>query len=159
MKPKRKLKTVITHRLPAWSPSCKVPSFCSTSRLSILWVVISILYFLAVPCTWAAADRDQATGKPYALIVGTVWSPDDHPLYGVKVEIRRADQKRSKWELHSDHHGEFALRVPAGRADYLVNPDLSGYKLLNGRKLQAGRAVKVHIENDERTDIGLHLSY
>jgi hypothetical protein len=77
----------------------------------------------------------------------------------VKIKIRRADQKRSKWQLYSDHNGEFALRVPAGRADYLVNPDLSGYKPLNGRKLQAGQAVRVHIENDERRDIGLHLSY
>jgi carboxypeptidase family protein len=150
---------VITHRLRVWSPSCEVSSFCSTSRLSILWVVISLLYVSGVPCTWAGADKDQGTRKPYALIVGTVWSPDDHPLYGVKIKIRRADQKRSKWQLYSDHHGEFALRVPAGRADYLVSADLSGYKPLNGRKLQAGQALRVHIENDERTDIGLHLSY
>jgi hypothetical protein len=142
-----------------WSPSCEVPSFCSTSRLSILWAVISILCFLALPRTWGAADKHPATGKPYALIVGTVWGPDDHPLYGVKIRVRRADQQRSKWELYSDHHGEFALRVPPGPADYLVNADLSGYKLLTGRKLQAGQAVKVHIENDERTDIGVHLSY
>jgi len=54
--------------------------------------------------------------KPDALIFGTVWSPDNRPLYGVKIKIRRADQK-TRWELYSDHNGEFAQRLPPGRAD------------------------------------------
>jgi len=150
---------VITLRLRVWSPSCDVPSLCSTSRRIILGVVISLLSLSALPSASTVAVRDRGTDKPYALIFGTVWSPDNHPLYGVKVKIRRADQKKPKWELYSDHNGEFALRVPAGRAVYLVTADLSGYKPLNGKKLQAGKAVTVHIEKDERADIGLHLIY
>ena len=42
--------------------------------------------------------------------------------------------------------------------DYVVWADLKGYKAHNGRKLQAGPEVTVHIENDERADIGLHLT-
>jgi hypothetical protein len=121
-------------------------------------VLISILWFPALTCAWAAAVKDRGTEKPYALIFGTVWSPDEHPVYRVRIKIRRADQKKPKWELYSDHHGEFALRVPAGRADYVVTPDLSRYKPINGKSLHAGEPVKVHIENDERTDIGLHLT-
>lgn len=93
----------------------------------------------------------------YALIFGTVWSPDGQPVYGVRVKIRRADQKKSHWELYSDHAGEFAQRVPAGKADYMVWADLKDYKLPNGRHLRAGTEVTVHIENDERADLGLHL--
>src|ERR1700733_7991606 len=61
-----------------------------------------------------ASPRDQNGEKPYALIYGTVWGPDDHPLYGVTVKIRRADQKKARWELYSDHSGEFAQRAPRG---------------------------------------------
>ena len=76
---------------------------------------------------------------------------------GVKVKIRRADQKKPEWELYSDHMGEFAQRLPAGKADYIVWADLKGYKSLNGKHLSPGEQVTVHIEGDERQDIGLHL--
>jgi hypothetical protein len=108
----------------------------------------------------AASPRQPASRsheKAYALIFGTVWGPDNHPLYAVKVKLRREDQKKFKWEQYSDHRGEFAFRVPAGKATYYVIPDLKGYKLPDGSKLQAGEEVKVEIENDERSDIGLHL--
>jgi hypothetical protein len=95
--------------------------------------------------------------KPYALIFGTVWGPDDRPVYGVHVKIRRADQKKPKWELFSDHRGEFAQRLPAGKADYIVWADLKGFKSLDGKQLRPGDEVTVHIEADERADIGVHL--
>jgi len=103
------------------------------------------------------AHAPQDPRKPYALIFGTVWGPDNHPVYGVPVKVRRADQKKAKWELYSDHRGEFALRLPAGKADYVIWADLSGFKSLNRTRLQPGEEVTVHIESDERTDIGLHL--
>jgi len=36
---------------------------------------------------------------------------------------------------------------------------VKGYKLPDGRLLQAGPEVKVHIDSDERSDIGLHLNW
>ena len=86
-----------------------------------------------------------------------MYGPDDLTLYGVKVHIRRSDQKKPRWELYSDHAGEFAQRVPAGHATYLVWADLKGYKPLKGKKLEAGYPVTVEIQNDERADISLHL--
>ena len=108
-----------------------------------------------------AACSQQDPRKPYALIFGTVWDPDGHPLYGVKVKIRRADDndKKSRWELYSNHTGEFAQRVPAGKADYIVWADVNGYKLASGKKLKAGSEVTAHIENDERSDVGIHLDW
>jgi len=53
--------------------------------------------------------------------------------------------------------GEFAQRVPAGTADYIIWTDLKGYKSLDGRKLSPGDEAKVHVDNDERVDTGLHL--
>jgi hypothetical protein len=106
-----------------------------------------------------AAPRPE--GKPYALIAGTVWGPDDHPVYGINVKIRRAKDKPKKvrWELYSDHHGEFAQRVPAGESDYILSADLKNVKTADGKPLRLVQEVTVHIYNDEREDTGLHLTY
>src|SRR3954468_14629410 len=94
-----------------------------------------------------ALPSDSDAKKPYALIFGTVYGRDDRPVYGIKVKIRRSDQKKPKWELVSDHSGEFAQRLPAGPADYIVTTD----------EKHPAPEVKVHIDNDERQDISLHL--
>jgi hypothetical protein len=94
-----------------------------TGRRLVRPLICALL--LAVVGAFAfAAGQNAAEGNPktdirksYALIFGTVWTADDHPAYGVTVNIRRADQKKPKWQLTSDHNGEFAQRVPAGPAD------------------------------------------
>jgi hypothetical protein len=99
--------------------------------------------------------------KPYAVIAGTVWGPDDRPIYGVTVRIRRSTDKPKKvrWEVYSDHMGEFAQRVPAGEADYILWADLKGVKTRDGKPLHLPQEVTVHIYNEEREDTGLHLTY
>lgn len=120
-------------------------------------ISIAVLCFITVQ-TWAKAlPAAQRPDQPYSLVFGTVWGPDDHPLYGVKIKIRRADQKRAHWELLSDHRGEFAQRLPEGPADYLVWADLKGYKSASGKELHQDGEIKVHVDKDEREDIGLHL--
>ncbi len=116
---------------------------------------IVVLCFIAVSLYPATAS--QKPDQRYALIFGTVWGPGDYPLYGVKVKVRRADQKKARWELYSDHNGEFALRLPAGVADYFVWADLKGYKSPDGKELHQEGEVKIHVDNDEREDVGLHL--
>jgi hypothetical protein len=74
----------------------------------------------------------------------------------VKIKIRRDDEKKARWEVLSDHNGEFAQRVPAGDQDYVIWADLKGIKLKNGNQLK-GEEVKVHVSGDERVDTGLHL--
>ena len=106
-----------------------------------------------------AANFSSAGNKhqePYAVIFGTVWGPDDRPVYGVKIKIRRQQEKKVRWELYSDHNGEFAQRVPAGKQDYVVWADAKSSKAQNGRPMQ-GDEVAVHVDDDERVDTGLHL--
>jgi hypothetical protein len=121
------------------------------------------LCLLAAPCFGRSpaaggsiSSGDSKHEKPYAVIFGTVWGPDDRPVYAVKIKLRREDEKKARWELYSDHNGEFALRVPAGKQDYVLWADLKGRKSQNGNQLQ-GEAVKVHVDGDERVDTGLHL--
>jgi hypothetical protein len=120
-----------------------------------------VVLFALSSTVLGSAQRQAKPEKPYALIFGTVWGPDDHPLYGVSVKIRRASDKPKKvrWELYSDHNGEFAQRVPAGEADYILWADLKGFKFVDGRPLHLAKEVTLHIYNDERQDTGLHLTY
>jgi len=131
-------------------------------RLCFLYLLV---FFFAVLGSHVspAANASPASQKlkptdPYALIFGTVWGPDNRPVYGITVKIRRAADKKPKWEVYSDHSGEFAQRVPAGKADYVVWADLKGVKTKDGQPLHLAEEVPVHVEYDERVDIGLHLT-
>lgn len=126
-------------------------------RLIPCFRTLPLTPFVLILIVPVLSHAGQDPRKPYALIFGTVWGPNDRPVYGVRVKIRRADQKKAKWELYSNHQGEFAQRLPAGKADYIVWADLKGFKSMSGKELSPGEQVTVHIEADERQDIGLHL--
>jgi hypothetical protein len=106
----------------------------------------------------AAAQKQVKPNEPYALIFGTVWGPGDRPVYGVKVLIRRTQDKKAMWELYSDHRGEFAQRIAAGKGDYVVWADPKNFKSPDGTPLRLVQDVPVHVENDERLDVSLHLT-
>jgi hypothetical protein len=118
-----------------------------TTRKNSSSAILLLAFLFLLVSAALALPSDSSAKKPYALIFGTVYGHDDRPVYGVNVKIRRADQKKAKWELMSDHSGEFAQRLPAGAADYVISTD----------EKHPAPEVKVHIENDERQDISLHL--
>jgi hypothetical protein len=132
--------------------SFRIVSFFSKFIVGLL-ACVALGHMLATPAVFAQSVEE----KPYALLFVTVWGPDDRPVYGVKVRIRRADQKKPHWEVYSDHRGEAAQRLPPGPGDYVVSADPKGVKDLNGNGLQAGEEAKVHFVKEERQDIGLHL--
>jgi hypothetical protein len=139
------------------SPSLRTSSPRRLFPLGLL--VISLLLPVSSSQTVLLA-ASKPKGKPYALIAGTVWGPDDRPVYGIPVKIRRATDKakKTRWEVYSDHMGEFAQRVPAGEADYILSADLSKVKTADGQPVRLVQEVTVHIYNDEREDTGLHLT-
>ena len=144
MKRKRRLKT-------ATSRSYRYPSAIAF-RASIL---ACLTLFLTL--NNSLHGREKSPPPNYALIFGTVWGPDDRPVYGVEVKIRVAGEKKARWEAHSNHLGEFEQRVPVGKQDYVLWADLKGYKNPTYKHLQPGPEVAVHIERDERVDTGVHL--
>jgi hypothetical protein len=115
----------------------------------------SAVLLVACACAGVAAQSPSPQAKPpvkdYALIYGTVWSANDTPAAGIPVTIRRTDDKKPKWQLVSDSRGEFAQRVPPGMQDYIIEANI---KVPKG---QPKPHVTVHIDNNERQDIGLHL--
>ena len=97
-------------------------------------------------------------GAPYAVIFGTVWAADSHAVYGVHLQLRRAGEKKVRWEAYSDHRGEFAFRVPPGKADYELSADPKSLKSMKNKHFNDPGPVKVHVEYDEQVDTGLHLT-
>jgi hypothetical protein len=138
-------------KLRAGQPSARL------FRLASL-LIVCLLPILSSQNSLLASSKPQA--KPYALIAGTVWGPDDRPVYGITVKIRRGKDKpnKARWQLTSDHMGEFAQRVPAGDSDYILWADLKGIKPADGKPLHA-QEVTIHVYKDERIDTGLHLTH
>ena len=113
-----------------------------------------ILYALGLQSSPPSSFSQSVTDskKDYALIFGTIWGPDSRPVAGVPIQIRRASDKKFRWELLSDHNGEFAQRVPVGEQDYVIQADVKT------PKGEPKPEITVHIEQNERKDVGLHLT-
>jgi len=127
-----------------------IPRSAVRVRNSFVLLSACLLFF---PISLQGRDKP----KDYALIFGTVWGPEDQPLPGIEVKIRRATDKKVKWRVYSNRRGEFEQRVPVGKSDYLISAETKGFKLPSGRRLQPSPEVTVHIEGNERADTGLHL--
>jgi hypothetical protein len=128
----------------------------SSAQASFVLRLFSCLAIFLVVAP-AAPARQRPTPNDLAVIFGTVWGPDDRPVYGITVKIRRARDKKPRWEVHSNHLGEFEQFVPAGRETYVLWADTKGLKTPDGRHLQAGEQVTVQIEGNERVNTGVHL--
>jgi hypothetical protein len=146
---KKKKKTVITKQ--RW-------------RRSVAWcIAVFALSPLAQPVSAAKSDKQKAE-KPYALIFGTAFGPDDRPLYGAKITIHPKDKKHPNWDLVSDHRGEFAQRVPPGPGDYVIHGEVALAPVGMDGKPQKSKTkrlkgeTKAHVDNEERLDITLHLT-
>ena len=67
---------MIFSTLRAGQPSARLFPF------AIFLIAFLVPKFSAQPDLFAGSKPKD---KPYALIAGTVWGPDDHPVYGVTV--------------------------------------------------------------------------
>ena len=142
---KRKMSSV-----SLWLSHCCSKAARGASVLLLLAVGGSLV---ATPLPSPAPDPQKNTvSKDYALIAGTVWGPDDHPIAGVPITIHSVTGKKAKWDLVSNQRGEFAQRVPPGRQDYIIQADIKT------PKGQPKPEVTVQIEDNERKDVGLHLT-
>jgi len=132
-----------------------------TNRKLSAGVVLCLALSLAGPLraeSPAHSDK-KASQEHYGLVFGTVWSPKDEPVAGVRVKIRRENEKKARWELYSNRLGEFEQLLPAG--SYVVWADVKRPK--RAKKRDQGNPwsppqAKVQVENDIRVDIGLHLT-
>ncbi|HKT47922.1 MAG TPA: carboxypeptidase regulatory-like domain-containing protein [Candidatus Acidoferrales bacterium] len=71
------------------------------------------------------AQAAQPAKKKYShaqdfLIKGTVFTDKALAFPGVQLRIKRAGDKKFRWETYSNSRGEFAVRVPQGAEYELV---------------------------------------
>jgi hypothetical protein len=133
--------------------------------------VLALAALLVIPAVGKDKKKQSKSQHEhdYAVMVGNVYNKGGRPVYGTKIRIRKLDQKNPKYELISDHNGEFAQRVPPGPADYVLWVDTGKHSEPTGEQVAAmpaqtaehgpvrgTNAVRVHVEKDERIDIGLH---
>jgi hypothetical protein len=80
------------------------------------------------------------------VIRGTVFNERGLALQGVKLRIRRSDQKKARWETNTNSRGEFAVRVPKG-PDYEIAAESKGFarqsQAING---QSEESVVLHMQ-------------
>lgn len=60
------------------------------------------------------------------LIRGTVFTEKALSFPGVQLRIRKAGEKKYRWESYTNSRGEFAVRVPQG-SDYEVVVRVKGF--------------------------------
>ena len=94
--------------------------------------LIAWLLFGAYPAVEAKEKKEQSEDV-FALLVGTCFNEKGLSMQGVSVEaeIQTASQQKSKkkkWTTVTDVRGEFALRLPAGKIQFLVTVNKDGYK-------------------------------
>ena len=100
-------------------------------------------------------EHPPSRSSHFTLIGGLIFAI---VLAGGTVWWSRAQDKKARWELYSNHSGEFAQRVPPGKADYVITADLKDYKSSDNKPLRVMQEVTIHVEYDERVDTGLHLT-
>jgi Carboxypeptidase regulatory-like domain len=61
------------------------------------------------------------------LLRGTVFNERGLAMREVKLRIRRANEKKSRWETYTNSRGEFAIRVPPG-SDYEMQAESKGFE-------------------------------
>lgn len=124
-------------------------------------VLAAMVLGLLISCAFAAQGSSKQH-KPFGLIFGTAYGPDQQPMYGARVKIHPVGKKHPSWDLISDHRGEFAQRVPAGPSDYVITGEAEIAPVIDGKpQLSRKKRVKalrtVHVQSNEEQDISLHL--
>ncbi len=78
------------------------------------------------PAAGAAQSKKGAHENDFVLF-GTVFAEKGFALPGAEVRVRRAGERKPRWEARSDRRGEFAVRVPRG-AEYEMSVSAKGYQ-------------------------------
>ena len=107
----------------------------------------ALLCLAAAAVAAAPAPRFQSSSNGARahnfLIFATVFNERGFALYGVRTRLRRADEKKFRWEATSDHQGELAFRVPQG-AQYEMIVEARGFKT-ETRKIDAMQDLRAEL--------------
>jgi hypothetical protein len=91
---------------------------------------IGILMSLCAASVLIAAQDRKTKAEPYAVVGGTVFRDPGYALADAKVALLSAAGPKPKklQESTSNYRGEFAFRVPAREARYVVKASMRGFR-------------------------------
>jgi Carboxypeptidase regulatory-like domain len=109
------------------------------------------IFFLGLTLACAATGLDAAPQKkkreiPF-IVFATVFTEHGLAYPGAQARVRRAGEKKFRWEAFSDSRGEFAIRVPLGE-EYELSVKAKGFEPI---------MEKVDARQTSRVDLTLHL--
>lgn len=121
-------------------------------RRSLGRLLLALLFCGTLTASSPARSQEAAQKKssvpPYALIFGNVFDPAGRLFAGAEVQVRRENETKPRWRAQSDARGEFAVRLPAAAARYVVRVRAKGF---------AEEVQTVTVSNDERVDLSFRL--
>jgi hypothetical protein len=109
-------------------PRCQIIVFCAVASVTVAGSGVARAQEPAAPApgpsasSSTSASSSKPSKKKYShandfLIRGTVFNEQALSFPGVQLRIRRAGEKKFRWESYTNSRGEFAVRVPQG-SDY-----------------------------------------
>jgi hypothetical protein len=112
--------------------------------------VFAVMSCLTVTAPGAvAADKKKSRVVREAVLFGTVFQESGFLLRGARVVVYNADRPKDRKEAVTDIQGEFAVRVPAGKAIYTVEVSAPGF---------VTEKKTAEITGDERVDMTFRLA-
>jgi len=106
-----------------------------TTGSSSRFVAVAALLTLLSVHALSGKKKEKPAAESFAVIAGTTYRPPGLSLPGARVRVRpepTADASQAKKlkgaEVVTDSRGEFAIRVPAVPAKWVVNVQASGYQ-------------------------------
>ena len=98
-------------------------------RMIPVLALVSALGAISAPALRAGAQTSSSSNSHAHdfVIFATVFTSQGFTLPGARMRVRRADEKKFRWEAMSDRRGELGIRVKQG-AEYELTIEARGFK-------------------------------
>jgi hypothetical protein len=117
-------------------------------RVALALVGVVLLAGTTPVYDWAGVPQNSSSSHAHDFVIfANVFTDQGFALPGVRVRVRRTDEKKFRWEAMSDRRGELAIRVPQD-ADYEMTVEVRGYKI---------QTLKVDAKQGNRADLTIRM--
>jgi len=107
-----------------------LPPFGHLTCMSLLICLLALTWpagAAAVPAAAGAAQSHSGSHAHDFVIFVTVFTDQGFALPGARVRVRRAGERKFRWQARSDRRGELAIRVKQD-AEYEMTIDAHGFQ-------------------------------